>query len=37
LKIHRDENAAKNVLSLGMRDLALSLPLGEFAKESPVF
>jgi putative transposase len=37
LKIHRDENAAINVLSLGMRDLALNLPLGEFAKESPGF
>ncbi len=37
LKIHRDINAAKNILSLGMRELVLSLPLGEFAKESVNF
>ena len=37
LKIHRDHNAALNILSLGMRDLALSSPLGEFAKESGTF
>jgi putative transposase len=30
-----DENAAINILRLGKSALALSLPLGEFAKESP--
>lgn len=35
LKIHRDTNAAINILSAGISELALSLPLGEFAKESP--
>jgi putative transposase len=36
-KNNADVNAAKNILRLGINRLALSLPLGEFAKESPVF
>lgn len=34
LKIHRDVNAAINILSLGKRDLALNSSLDGFAKES---
>jgi putative transposase len=36
-KSNADWNAAKNILRSGIERLALSLPLGEFAKESPVF
>ena len=37
LKICRDTNAAINILRSGLDRLALNLPLGVFAKESPLF